>query len=98
MEKVSDNCASSDWIMRSNRNDCLRILIVALALVSWPAFAQAPAEQKAELKAEQKTMSGTWEMSNSERDQLCNLTFRPEVAKGGFKLEFNPACVDSSRP
>ena len=43
-------------------------------------------------------MSGTWEMSNSERDQLCNLTFKPEAAKGGFKLEFEAACGDSIPP
>ena len=57
------------------------------------------AEQKpANRKPEQKTMSGTWEMSNSERDQLCNLTFKPEAAKGGFRLEFDPACGDAIPP
>src|SRR5215207_9401012 len=82
----------------SNRNDCMRILIFVLALMSWPAFAQAPAEQKNEPKPEQKTMSGTWEMSNSERDQLCNLTFKPEAARGGSKLEFDPVCGESIPP
>ncbi len=76
----------------------MRILIFVLALMSWPAFAQAPAEQKNEPKPEQKTMSGTWEMSNSERDQLCNLTFKPEAAKGGSKLEFDPVCGESIPP
>ena len=76
----------------------MRILIFVLALMSWPAFAQAPAEQKNEPKPEQKTMSGTWEMSNSERDQLCNLTFKPEAARGGSKLEFDPVCGESIPP
>jgi hypothetical protein len=76
----------------------MRFLIFALALVSWPALAQAPAQAPAEQKPEPKTISGTWEMSNSERDQLCNLTFKPDPAKGGFKLEFDPACGDSIPP
>jgi len=85
---------------------CMRHLILALALVASPvvAFAQAPAQPQQEqpkpdaARPEQKTMSGTWEMSNSDRDQLCNLTFKPEPAKGGFKLEFDPACGDAMPP
>jgi len=76
----------------------MRFLILALAILSWPAFAQTPAQAPAEQKPEQKTISGTWEMSNSERDQLCNLTFKPEAAKGGFRLEFDAACGDSIPP
>ena len=42
-------------------------------------------------------MSGTWEMSNSERDQLCNLTFKPEAA-GRVQAEFDPVCGESIPP
>ena len=88
--------------------DCMismRKLILALG-VALPAtaMAQAPAQPQPEQprqeqpKPDQKTMSGTWEMSNSERDQLCNLTFKSEPVKGGFKLEFDPACGDSIPP
>lgn len=81
----------------------MRKLVLALALIALPAaaLAQAPAQPeppKSDQKIEQKTMSGTWEMSNSERDQLCNLTFKPEPMKGGFKLEFDPACGESISP
>jgi hypothetical protein len=81
----------------------MRKLVLALALIALPAaaLAQAPAQPeppKSDQKIEQKTMSGTWEMSNSERDQLCNLTFKPEPVKGGFKLEFDPACGESIPP
>ncbi|MET0868486.1 MAG: AprI/Inh family metalloprotease inhibitor [Pseudorhodoplanes sp.] len=85
----------------------MRNLILALAVLTLPAsaFAQAQAQQpqteqprQEQSKPEQKTISGTWEMSNSERDQLCNLTFKPESAKGGFKLDFDPACGDSIPP
>ncbi len=76
----------------------MRFLIFALAMLSWPALAQAPRRPRPNRKPEQKTISGTWEMSNSERDQLCNLTFKPEPARGGFKLEFDAACGDSIPP
>ena len=33
-----------------------------------------------------------------ERDQLCNLTFKPEAARGGSKLEFDPVCGESIPP
>jgi hypothetical protein len=86
----------------------MRILVLALAMIALPAqaFAQAPAQPQPEpqrqdapkadpQKPEQKTMSGIWELSNSERDQVCNLTFKPESSKGGFRLEFDPACGDN---
>jgi hypothetical protein len=81
----------------------MRKLVLTLALIALPAagLAQAPAQPeppKSDQKIEQKTMSGTWEMSNSDRDQLCNLTFKPEPVKGGFKLEFDPACGESIPP
>jgi hypothetical protein len=84
----------------------MRYLLLALALVALPvtAFAQAPAQPQQEQpkpdasRLDQKTMSGTWEMSNSERDQLCNLTFKSESVRGGFKLEFDPACGDAIPP
>lgn len=84
----------------------MRKLILALALVALPvpAFAQAPAQppqeqpRQEQSRPDQKTMSGTWEMSNSERDQLCNLTFKPEAVRGGFRLEFDPACGDTMPP
>ena len=43
-------------------------------------------------------MSGIWELSNSERDQVCNLTFKPDVARSGSRLEFDPACSDAIPP
>jgi hypothetical protein len=89
------------------------ILALAVIALPTAAFAQAPSQQQQPQlqqqppqeptkpepsKGEPKTMSGTWEMSNSDRDQLCNLTFKPEPSKGGFKLEFDPACGDTMPP
>ena len=69
----------------------LATILLALFTISAPAFAQAPSEAA-------KNMVGTWEMSNSERDKLCNLTFKTDPAKGGFKVEFDAACAEAIPP
>lgn len=69
----------------------LATLLLALFTISAPAFAQSPSEAA-------KNMVGTWEMSNSERDKLCNLTFKTDPAKGGFKIEFDAACAEAIPP
>ncbi len=69
----------------------LATILLALFAISAPAFAQAPSEAA-------KNMVGTWEMSNSERDKLCNLTFKTDPAKGGFKVEFDAACAEAIPP
>lgn len=66
----------------------LATLLVALVAASALALAQAPNDAA-------QNMVGTWELSNSERDKLCNLTFKTDPAKGGFKVEFDAACVGS---
>lgn len=70
----------------------MRIAALLLAFVAsiGAAMAQAPAPGDAA-----KAMAGTWELSNSERDQLCNLTFKTDSARSGFKVEYDPACGDS---
>jgi Protease inhibitor Inh len=34
-----------------------------------------------------------WEISNSDRDKRCPVTFSVDPAPGGFKLELDPACT-----
>jgi hypothetical protein len=58
--------------------------LASLTLVVLPVAAE-PAQ----------AMSGNWELSNSERDRLCNLGFRPEPARQGLRVEFDPACVET---
>jgi hypothetical protein len=43
-------------------------------------------------------MAGVWELSNSERDRICNLTFKSEPARNGSKVEFDAACGDAIPP
>lgn len=69
----------------------LATLLLALFTISAPAFAQAPSEAT-------RNMAGTWEMSNSERDKLCNLTFKTDPAKGGYKVEFDAKCAEAIPP
>jgi hypothetical protein len=40
-----------------------------------------------------KAMVGTWEMSNSDRDKRCALTFSVDPAPRGLKLELEAACA-----
>ncbi len=42
-----------------------------------------------------QAISGDWELSNAERDRLCNLTFTSAPARQGFRVEFDPACGDT---
>jgi hypothetical protein len=67
-----------------------------------PALAQAPEPQAPEpaqtAPDTAKGMNGVWELSNSERDRVCNLTFLQDAAKVGQRLEHEPACADAIPP
>jgi hypothetical protein len=41
-----------------------------------------------------KGMLGSWEFSNSERDRVCTVTFKSERAGPGYRIEFEPKCLD----
>jgi hypothetical protein len=40
-----------------------------------------------------RTMIGSWEFSNADREKICTLTFRNEAARVGKRLEFDPGCT-----
>jgi hypothetical protein len=40
-----------------------------------------------------KELVGAWEISNSDRDKRCPVTFSIDPGPGGFKLELDPACT-----
>jgi hypothetical protein len=82
----------------------MRRLLLGLFLMgaASQALAQAPAQQapQPEPAAPQaadpvKGMAGVWELSNSDRDRVCNLTFKPEPARTGSQVEFDAACGDA---
>src|SRR3954452_3343682 len=65
------------------------IALAALALTA--AFARAQGAPPSSDFA--KDLVGTgWEISNSDRDKRCPVTFTVDPAPGGFKLELDPAC------
>src|SRR5262245_28077746 len=71
--------------------------IVALsALATAPGHAQgtppAPAAPPASDTAKD-LVAGAWEISNSDRDKRCPVSFSAEAAPGGFRLELDPACA-----
>jgi hypothetical protein len=77
----------------------IRSLAFALAvLFSCPALAQAPdtaAPSAPDTAAAPppRTMPGTWEFSNADREKTCAVTFRNENGKAGKRIEFEPKCV-----
>jgi hypothetical protein len=63
--------------------------LAAVALLGVAAHAQAPAELSEDAKA---LASGTWELSNADRDKRCTVTFRTDRAASGLRLDFDKGC------
>jgi hypothetical protein len=71
------------------------LLLIALAS---PSAAQAPdttapAAPEPAGAAAPRTMPGSWEFSNADREKTCMITFRNDVAKVGKRVEFDPKCA-----
>ncbi|HEY5607697.1 MAG TPA: AprI/Inh family metalloprotease inhibitor [Alphaproteobacteria bacterium] len=67
-------------------------LLVATAA---PLAAQAPTlTEPAPPPSTPRTLVGTWELSNANREKICTVTFRAETSKAGRKVEFDPGCGD----
>ena len=45
-----------------------------------------------------RDLIGSWEISNSDRDRRCVVTFSVNPARGGFKLEFDAECATAIPP
>ncbi len=75
----------------------MRRLLVGLFLVgaASQALAQTP---QAEPDDTSKGMAGVWELSNSERDRVCNLTFKADPGRSGSQVEFDAACGEAIPP
>jgi hypothetical protein len=67
--------------------------ITALALLALTAvFARAQGTPPTSDFAKD-LVATAWEISNSDRDKRCPVTFTVDQAPGGFKLELDPACT-----
>lgn len=58
-----------------------------------PVQAPRPAAPPVVLSDDAKALIGAWEFSNADRDKICTLTFKPDPAPLGFKLEFDSGCA-----
>jgi hypothetical protein len=70
----------------------LRTVAFIVAVLALPTGVCAQATQPSE---QAKEMTGSWEISNADRDKLCTVTLSPEPAPGGMKLDFEPACAEA---
>jgi hypothetical protein len=71
------------------------LALLALLAAAGNALAQAPPPPPANLPAFDATreIAGAWELSNSDRDRRCTITFSLDAAPGGFKLTLDQACA-----
>ncbi len=67
------------------------LFIAALA-----AFVCAPAlaQPKGPMNESAKGVVGTWEFSNADRDKVCTVVLKSDTVSVGYKLEFDPNCVN----
>jgi Protease inhibitor Inh len=74
--------------------NALLALFVALAASSG-ARAQVPPPPPANAPTFDVTreIAGTWELSNSDRDRRCTITFSTDAAPGGLKLTLDQGCT-----
>src|SRR2546421_194939 len=82
----------------------LPLALIGLMAAAAPLNAQAPDQPVTEpqvrepavtepLPAAPRTMVGTWEFSNADREKTCAVTFRNESNRIGKRVEFDPACL-----
>src|SRR5262245_12769298 len=70
------------------------IALAALAMAASLALVVAHAKGDPPVTdAAKDLVGGAWEISNSDRDKRCPVTFSTDAAPGGFKLELDPACA-----
>jgi Protease inhibitor Inh len=63
-------------------------VVAAISATLLPAGAQTPGADAATL------MVGAWELSNSDRDKTCGITFRLDPAGPGRALDFDKSCAE----
>lgn len=76
------------------------LAIAACLLAGTPALAQAPPPaaappQSLALPGESaKSVVGTWEISNADRDRSCTVTLKSGAAQGNLALEWDRKCAE----
>src|SRR5215213_8915176 len=75
--------------------------LVLLTALTAPLFAQEeePDANAPEVVTEPappappRSMPGSWEFSNADREKTCTITFRNDAAKAGKRVDFDPGCA-----
>jgi hypothetical protein len=71
------------------------IAIPGLATPDLAILGGALAQSAQELAEEAQEMAGTWEISNADRDKICNVTLASDRVPGGMKLTFAAGCAEA---
>jgi hypothetical protein len=86
----------------SVRHPSVRHPIVSRWIGALSAFAMgislAHAQGTPPVSEAAKELVGAWEISNSDRDKRCPVTFSIDAVANGFKLEFDPVCGTAIPP
>jgi hypothetical protein len=76
------------------------IAFLLLTAFAAPLAAQAPDATAPDTAAPEnvppaapRSMVGSWEFSNADREKACTITFRNDNAKVGKRVEFDPGCA-----
>jgi hypothetical protein len=54
---------------------------------------EPPIPQQSESAPGRRTMVGSWEFSNADREKTCTIMFRNDTGKVGKRVEFDPGCA-----
>jgi len=66
------------------------VIGLAAACIAGSALAQAPGT----LGESAQRVIGSWEFSNADRDKICTAIFKGDPSPVGYKVEFDPNCVN----
>jgi hypothetical protein len=78
------------------RNATLTLVLsfaFTVPLAAQTAAPEAPPEQSA--PAVPRTMVGSWEFSNADREKTCTITFRNDAGRVGKRVEFDAGCANN---
>jgi hypothetical protein len=71
---------------------------VISACLTLASLGEADAQTPPALSEAAKSVIGSWEISNAERDKRCPAIFSSDPVAGGMKLELDPACLTAFPP
>jgi hypothetical protein len=71
---------------------------IATAVVFALSVSTAHAQPAPAVPDAARELVGSWEISNSDRDRRCVVTFSVNPVRGGFKLEFDSDCAAAIPP